>query len=308
MRLSKNGKGRITRSDTVFNMAIKKVQKNKGVVIYQAKNGAIELRGDFTQETIWATQAQIVQLFGVDQSVVSRHIKNIFKDGEIEEKSNMQKMHTTNTIKECFDIILRGDKGNSRLAARKVRKLLYGSQGGRDKFDDIKNIINSAPVEYAKISEEWRQENFITAISVIYYLHDKGEQPNFLFSWLFLLLQHPNGVIRYASVRMFSNEIGPLTVHIRFPEHPHGYFGKLVPEKADNILYSLFMNINELIDALWQPKYKRYKYVDSLPASPYKSAQMLLAELEESCGKEYIDRLIMTRPIGNSYRISHGGK
>ncbi|MFA5993880.1 MAG: death-on-curing protein, partial [Parcubacteria group bacterium] len=64
---------------------MKKTQKNKGVVIYQAKSGAIELRGDFTHETIWASQAQIVGLFGVDQSVVSRHIKNIFKDGEVEE-------------------------------------------------------------------------------------------------------------------------------------------------------------------------------------------------------------------------------
>jgi len=72
------------------------MQKNKAIMIYQAKSGAIELRGDFTRETIWATQAQIVDLFDVDQSVVSRHIRNIFKDGEIEEKSNMQKMHNAN--------------------------------------------------------------------------------------------------------------------------------------------------------------------------------------------------------------------
>lgn len=68
-----------------------KEQRGKKVVIYQAKNGAIELRGDASRETIWATQAQIVRLFGVDQSVVSRHVKNISKDGEVEEKSNMQK-------------------------------------------------------------------------------------------------------------------------------------------------------------------------------------------------------------------------
>ena len=67
------------------------------MVIYQAKNGAIELRGDVSRETIWATQAQVVNLFGVDQSVVSRHIKNIFKDCEIQEKSNMQKMHNANS-------------------------------------------------------------------------------------------------------------------------------------------------------------------------------------------------------------------
>jgi len=69
----------------------------KNVVIYQAKTGAIELKGDIAQETIWATQAQIVSLFNVDQSVVSRHINNIFADGEICKKSNMQKMHIANS-------------------------------------------------------------------------------------------------------------------------------------------------------------------------------------------------------------------
>ncbi|MBI5140000.1 MAG: virulence protein RhuM/Fic/DOC family protein [Candidatus Vogelbacteria bacterium] len=100
---------------------MKNTQKNKGVIIYQAKNGAIELRGDFSHETIWATQAQIVDLFGVDQSVVSRHIHNIFKDGEIDEKSNMQKMHNANSDKPLtlysFDVILGvGYRINSRVA------------------------------------------------------------------------------------------------------------------------------------------------------------------------------------------------
>lgn len=102
-------------------MVLKKIQKNKGVIIYQAKNGAIELRGDFTRETVWATQAQIVDLFSVDQSVVSRHIKNIFKDGEIEEKSNMQKMHNANSDKPIIlyslDVILGiGYRTNSKVA------------------------------------------------------------------------------------------------------------------------------------------------------------------------------------------------
>lgn len=76
----------------------KKALKNN-IVIYQAKSGAIELRGDLKRENIWATQSQIVTLFGVDQSVISRHIRNIFKDNEIEQKSNMQKMHITNSDK-----------------------------------------------------------------------------------------------------------------------------------------------------------------------------------------------------------------
>lgn len=91
------------------------------IIIYQAKSGAIELKGDFSRETIWATQAQIVALFGVDQSVVSRHIRNIFKDGEVEEKSNMQKMHIANSDKPIslysLDVILGvGYRTNSRVA------------------------------------------------------------------------------------------------------------------------------------------------------------------------------------------------
>lgn len=199
-----------------------------------------------------------------------------------------------NTIKECFDEILHGNEQGSRLAAREVRKILYSSRGEKDKYQDIKNLVNSVAEKYAKISEAWRQENFVAAISVIYFLHDKEEQPDFIFPWLFQLLKSSNGIIRYAAVRMLINEIGPLTVHVRCPGHKPGYFGKLTPEQADNILYSLFLNLNNLSSAFWQPKYKRYKYIDSLPASPYKSVQMVLAELEESCGRKYFDRLIHT--------------
>ncbi len=87
----------------------KKFIKNK-IVIYQAKNGAIELRTDFNKETVWATQADIVKLFEKDQSVISRHINGIFKDGEVNPKSNMQKMHIANSDKPItyysLDVIL----------------------------------------------------------------------------------------------------------------------------------------------------------------------------------------------------------
>ncbi len=58
----------------------------KQLVIYQAKNGAIAFRGDFDRETIWGTQKQIAEVFGIDRSVVAKHIKNIFKDKELDKK------------------------------------------------------------------------------------------------------------------------------------------------------------------------------------------------------------------------------
>jgi len=63
------------------------------LAVYQAKSGAIELKADATKETIWVTQAQIADIFVIERSVVTKHIRNILADKEVLEKSNVQKMH-----------------------------------------------------------------------------------------------------------------------------------------------------------------------------------------------------------------------
>jgi prophage maintenance system killer protein len=96
------------------------------IVIYQGKNGEIKFDADFKAETIWATQAQISELFEIDRSVVSRHIKNILKDGEVDEKSNMQKMHIANSDKPIatysLDIVLSIGYRTSSATAIQFRK------------------------------------------------------------------------------------------------------------------------------------------------------------------------------------------
>ena len=53
-------------------------------------------------ETVWLTQEQMAELFGKDRTVITKHIKNIFKDNELEEKSNVQKMHFANSDKPTY--------------------------------------------------------------------------------------------------------------------------------------------------------------------------------------------------------------
>ena len=65
------------------------------VIIYQSKTGKIEFRGDFKKDTVWGSLNQIAKLFGRDKSVISRHIKNIFKSKELEENSVVAKIATT---------------------------------------------------------------------------------------------------------------------------------------------------------------------------------------------------------------------
>ncbi len=63
----------------------------KELVVYQAKNGAIEFRGDFEHDTVWATQKQVASVFNVDVNTVSEHLVNIYKSGELNKKATTRK-------------------------------------------------------------------------------------------------------------------------------------------------------------------------------------------------------------------------
>ena len=72
------------------------------VVIYQAKNGAIELRTDIQKETIWASINQIADLFGVQKAAISKHIKNIFETKELVRKTTVSKMETVQKVEKIL--------------------------------------------------------------------------------------------------------------------------------------------------------------------------------------------------------------
>lgn len=59
------------------------------IVIYQTDDGQTAIDVRLENETVWLTQAQMAELFQKDISVISRHIRNVFKEGELEEKSNL---------------------------------------------------------------------------------------------------------------------------------------------------------------------------------------------------------------------------
>jgi hypothetical protein len=47
----------------------------------------------FEEDTLWLTQKQIAELFATERSVITKHLRNIFNSGELDEKGNVQKMH-----------------------------------------------------------------------------------------------------------------------------------------------------------------------------------------------------------------------
>lgn len=73
------------------------VTMSNPIEIYQTQDGITQVEVRFDNDTVWLSQAQMVQLFGRDVSVISRHIKNALAEGEITEKSNLQKMQIANS-------------------------------------------------------------------------------------------------------------------------------------------------------------------------------------------------------------------
>ncbi len=69
------------------------------VVLYRAADGGPALDVRLERDTVWLSQTQLVELFQRDQSVISRHVRNVFAEGELPEESNMQKMHIAGSDK-----------------------------------------------------------------------------------------------------------------------------------------------------------------------------------------------------------------
>ena len=71
-------------------------------ILYQLPDEEGRVQVVIKDETIWATQKAMAQLFGVDKSGISRHIVNIFKDGEL---------HQDTTVARIATVVNRGFRG-----------------------------------------------------------------------------------------------------------------------------------------------------------------------------------------------------
>lgn len=74
------------------------MNKNE-IVIFETEDKGISLQVAVENENVWLNQAQMVELFQRDVSVISRHIKNVFKENEVDEKSNLHFLQIANSDK-----------------------------------------------------------------------------------------------------------------------------------------------------------------------------------------------------------------
>ncbi len=72
---------------------------NDEIVIYKSEDGIIKIDVLFADETVWLTQGQMSSLFQRDRSVITKHVNNVFDEGELDAASNVHFLHVANSDK-----------------------------------------------------------------------------------------------------------------------------------------------------------------------------------------------------------------
>jgi hypothetical protein len=150
---------------------------NTEIIIYQTEDGLTKIQTRLENETVWLTQAQMAALFGKERSVITKHIKNIFTEGELVEKSNVQILHISSSDRPVkyynLDVIIsvgyrvksiQGTKFRQWATARLREYIVKGftmnddllkEAGGGNYFDEllarIRDIRSSEKVFWRKV-------------------------------------------------------------------------------------------------------------------------------------------------------------
>lgn len=166
----------------------KKNNPSSDIIFYSSPEGNVKIEVIYSGETFWLTQKRMAELFGVAVPEVSKHLKNIFETGELQENSVISKMETTaadgkNYLTAFYNldaIIAVGYRVNSRQAtqfriwATKTlrefiikgfvlddERLKQGTRFGKDYFDEllerIREIRASERRFYQKITDIYEQ-------------------------------------------------------------------------------------------------------------------------------------------------------
>ena len=144
------------------------------IILYRPNEAAEHIEVRIDNETVWLNQEQISLLFQRDQSVISRHIRNVFREKELDEKSNMQKMHIPNSDKLVtfynLDVIIsvgyrvKSKQGTQfRIWATTVlREYLLKGFAINQRVDRIENNLENLSKEVNKISLQLKTNNLPT--------------------------------------------------------------------------------------------------------------------------------------------------
>lgn len=138
----------------------------KSLIEYSGEGG-IRLAVKRDGETVWLTQAQMCQLFGRDVSVVSRHIRKIFKEGELDPKSNLHFLQIANSDKKVafydLDVVIsvgyrvKSIEGTRfrQWATRKLREIMMAQLADTRRIDKLETRVSDVEQGLSDLAAEF---------------------------------------------------------------------------------------------------------------------------------------------------------
>lgn len=128
-------------------MTENKIVANNGssIVLYTTDDGNTQLEVKLEKDTVWLTQNQMAELFGRDRTVIMRHIRNIFKEGELDENITCAKFaHMGKDADQAYQTALYNTDGTKRIADNTLVALTLMIAESRTEEKDVmvKIVVN----------------------------------------------------------------------------------------------------------------------------------------------------------------------
>ena len=152
-------------------------KKKNEIILFE--DGNVKLEVNMHDETVWLTQEQMIHLFGRDQSVISRHIKKVFEEKELDEKSNMQKMHIASSDKPVtlysLDVIIsvgyrvKSKEGTKfRIWANKILKdyMIKGYAVNQKRLEYLEKTIKLIDIS-TRLNDDLRSDESYNMLKII---------------------------------------------------------------------------------------------------------------------------------------------
>ena len=135
---------------------------NNSIEIYRSQDGSVQLNVKLENETVWLTQSQMAELFGRDRTVITRHIKNCYKEGELDKNITCAKFahmgkdqdQTYETTMYNLDVIIsvgyrvksiQGTRfrqwANSVLKQYLIKGYVINQQLKLDRYNELKDVV-----------------------------------------------------------------------------------------------------------------------------------------------------------------------
>ena len=135
---------------------------NNSIEIYSSQDGSIQLNVKLENETVWLTQSQMAELFGRDRTVITRHINNCYKEGELDKNITCAKFahmgkdqdQTYETTMYNLDVIIsvgyrvksvQGTRfrqwANSVLKQYLIKGYVINQQLKLDRYNELKDVV-----------------------------------------------------------------------------------------------------------------------------------------------------------------------